>query len=127
MVAPVRQVFAPKIISDVVLWEEDLAYSRDAAGVVLATTVTDIGTPLALDANGKLVPLPADGSLTCLGVSLSVRAATSADTTGGVIYIRRTAILKSGGILWPTGITPTFQTQALTDIEHRGVIVRASV
>lgn len=127
MVAPVRKVTAPKIASDLVMWEEELGYSREAAGTVKATTVTDIGTPLALDVDHKTVPLLADGSLTCIGVAISARAATAADTTGDLVYIRRTAILKDSGIVWPAGISDANKTKALGEIEPRGVITRAAV
>lgn len=127
MVAPVRKVTAPRILSDLVKYEEELAYSREIAGVVKLDTVTDVGTPLALDANSKTVPLPADGSLVCIGVSLSVRAATTADTTGDITYIRRQSILASSGIIWPTGISDANKAKALGEIEIRGVVVRAAV
>ncbi len=127
MVAPVRRVTAPKILSDVVLWEEEVAYSREIAGTVKATTVTDLGTPIALDANGKVVPLPSDGSLVCIGVALTARAATAADTTGDLNYVRRTAILKDSGLVWPTGISDANKTKALGEIEVRGVVVRPAL
>lgn len=126
MVAPVRKITAPKILSDLVLWEEELAYSREASGAVKSTTVTDLGTPLALDADHKVVPLPADGSLVCIGFALTARAATAADTMGGLDYIRRTAILKDFGIVWPAGISADNKAKALAEVEVRGVVVRAS-
>ena len=126
MVAPVRKVTAPRILSDVVLWEEELAYSRESVGTVDSDTVTEIGTPLAKDADGKTVPLPADGSLTCWGVAISPRAATTADTTDDIVAIRRTAMLKDTGILWPAGISAANKAKALGEIETRGVIVRAA-
>lgn len=126
MVAPVRKITAPKILSDLVLWEEELAYSRAASGTVKATTVADIGTPLALDADHKVVPLPTDGSLVCIGFATMARAATTADATGGLDYIRRTAICKDFGIVWPTGISDANKAKALDEVEIRGVVVRAS-
>lgn len=127
MVAPVRVVSAPRILSDLVLFEEELGYSREVAGTVLNTTVTDLGTPLALDANHKLVPWVNDASLPCIGFSLSVRTATAADTTGDVQYIRRTSILKDFAIQWPAGTLAAAKTQALADVEVRGVIVRSAL
>lgn len=127
MVAPVRKITAPKIYSDVVLWEEELAYSREAPGPVKATTVTDIGTPLAEDEDGKIVPLPSDGSLACWGVSLSIRAASAADTSGDLLAIRRTAILKDSGIVWPAGITDAHKAVAVAALDARGIIIRAAI
>lgn len=126
MVAPVRKITAPKILSDLVMWEEELAYSREAAVTVKNTTVTEIGTPLAIDEDDKVVPLPADGSAVCIGFALTARAATAADTSGGLDYIRRTAILKDFGIVWPAGISAANKAKALGEVEVRGVVVRTS-
>lgn len=126
MVAPVRKITAPKILSDLVMWEEELAYSRESAVTVKNTTVTEIGTPLATDEDGKVVPLPADGSAVCIGFALTARAATAADTSGGLDYIRRTAILKDFGIVWPADISAANKAKALGEVDVRGVVVRAS-
>lgn len=45
MVAPVRTVSAPKILSDLVKWEAECGYCRDE-GVILANNPVKIGTPL---------------------------------------------------------------------------------
>lgn len=128
MVAPVRKVTAPKIVSDVVLWEEELAYSRETAAIVHANTAYDLGTPIAVDADGKTVPLPSDGSLVCTGVAISVFAAQVADYVGGLVFIKRTAILKSSGIIWPAGISDANKAKAIGELEApRGVVVRAAV
>lgn len=129
MVAPVRTYIQPKVLSDVVAYEEELAYSREIAGTVKNTTVAELGTPLALDANSKMVALPADGSLACIGVSLSYRDATAADTTGDIQYIARQALLKSGGISWPAGISDTNKTKAITELKALPgpVVVRTSL
>lgn len=129
MVAPVRTYTQPKVVSDVVLYEEELAYSREVAGVVNKTTVTELGTPLALDADHKLVPLPNDGSLACVGVALSTRAATPADTTGDIQYIARQAMLKSTGIAWPTGISTVNIAKAVGELKALPgpIVVRAGV
>lgn len=128
MVAPVRTVSAPKILSDLVMWEEELAYSREIAGTVHKDTVTVLGTPLALDANSKMVPWLADNSLTCIGFAITARpAATAADTTGDIQYIRRTAILKDSGIVWPAGVTAPNKAAALASVEARGVVARAAL
>lgn len=127
MVAPVRKITAPRILSDLVLWEEELAYSRDVPSAVKADTVTDIGTPVAKDEDGAIVPLPADGSLVCWGVAISARAATTADAVGGLTAIRRVAMLKDTGILWPAGISAVNRQKALDELETRGVITRAAL
>lgn len=129
MVAPVRTYTQPKILSDVVAYEEELAYSRDIAGTVKNTTVTELGTPLSLDEDGAMVPLPADGSLACIGVSLSARDATTADTVGDIQYIARQALLKSGGISWPTGISDVNKAKAISELKALPgpVVVRTSL
>lgn len=113
MVAPVMAVQAPKILSDVVKWEEELGYSREVA--TLASGVVALGTPLAKDAEGGIVPLPADGSLGCIGVAVNGRDASTAPA-GGLVYIARAAILADFGIVWPAGVSAANIAKAVAEM-----------
>ncbi|WP_454919223.1 head decoration protein [Xanthobacter sediminis] len=127
MVAPVLKITAPRILSDLVLWEEDLAYSRETSGPVAAATVTEIGTLIAKDEDGKTVPLPNDGSLACWGVAIVARRAATVDTNDDLLCIRRVAILKDTGILWPAGISAANKAKALGELDARGVLARPAL
>ncbi|MCW2276370.1 hypothetical protein GJ654_18760 [Rhodoblastus acidophilus] len=128
MVAPVRTYTQPKILSDLVKYEEEVGYSRDT-GTLKAGETTVIGTPVAHDANGKVVALPNDGSLACIGVSIAERSAGVADVTDGALYIANNALLADSGIVWPSGISGANKTKAVGELRALPgpVKVRAAV
>lgn len=127
MVAPVVKYTEPKRLSDLVLMEEELEYSRGDDGVVLSTTVAEIGTIIALDGDDKLVPLPSDGALVAVAVAIRPRAATAADASGDLLRIERHAILKDSGLAWPVGISGESKAKALGELKALGILVRRAV
>jgi hypothetical protein len=127
MVAPVMKFSEPKRLSDLLVYEAELGYSRDDDGTVKSTTVTEIGTVLARDEDGKIVPLAGDGSLAAVDVALVPRAATATDTTDTLVRIARHAILKDSGLAWPAGISAANKAKAIGDLKSAGILVRRAV
>lgn len=127
MVAPVRKYSQPKILSDVVKYEEEIGYSRDVA-TLAAGAVIALGTLVALD-DGKIVPLADDGSLACVGVSIVAASAAGADAPGAALYIARQAVIADSGIEWPAGISDDNKAKAIAELKALPgpVVVRAAV
>ena len=83
----------------------------------------------AVGANdGKIVkwdPTATDGSQTLWGFAANdVTAADGVDNTGG-LAIRREAILRDGGILWPAGLSAANKAAAMAIADIRGIVIRA--
>jgi hypothetical protein len=97
MVAPVRTLAAPKILSDLVKWEEELAYSRDE-GVLLASNAVVIGTPLGKITLGAVSVAAKTGGNTGNGVfTLDATTPKLAYARAGVYAVRCTAAAANGG------------------------------
>jgi hypothetical protein len=96
MVAPVRTVSAPKLISDLVKWEEELAYSREEAAL-LANNAVIIGTPLGKVSIGAASVAAKTGGNTGNGVfSLDGTTPILASAEVGVYAVRCIAAANSG-------------------------------
>lgn len=128
MVAPVRKFTAPKIISDVVKYEEEIGYSREI-GTLKAGETLALGTLVALDAGGLVVALPDDGSLACKGVALNAVVAGASNVVGGALYIARQAVIADSGVEWPAGISDAHKAKAVSELAALPgpVLVRAAV
>ncbi|WP_051949248.1 head decoration protein [Methylosinus sp. PW1] len=97
MVAPVRTVSAPKLISDLVKWEEELAYSREEAAL-LANNAVIIGTPLGKVSIGAASVAAKTGGNTGNGVfSLDGTTPIIVSAEVGVYAVRCIAAASNSG------------------------------
>lgn len=128
MVAPVRKYTAPKILSDVVKYEEEIGYSRET-GTLKAGETLALGTPISIDAGGLIVALTVDGSLACKGVALNAVAAGESNAVGAALYIARQAVIADSGLEWPAGISAPHKAKAIAELAALPgpVVVRAAV
>lgn len=70
-------------------------------------------------------PTATDGSQTLWGFAANdVTAADAVDNTGG-LAIRREAILRDGGIIWPAGLSAANKAAAIAAADARGIVIRA--
>lgn len=116
----------PAQLSDVLLFEEDREYSRSVEILLDGSDVT-YGTVLgAVTASGKYTNLDdtaSDGSEDAAGVAASVAAPSGAD--GKVVVVKRHAVVKKSGLLWPSTADATEQAAAIVQLEALGIMVRA--
>ncbi|EMG36608.1 Bacteriophage lambda head decoration protein D [Desulfocurvibacter africanus PCS] len=114
-------------LSDLLKWEEDSRYSRDAVIIASGNTVA-LGQVLGkIAATGKFVPLnpgadPADGSEKAFGIAIDAYDASAADVEG--VAIKRDAIVAPSALIWPDGITVGQKAAALAELEALGIITR---
>lgn len=77
--------------------------------------------------DGKIVawdPDAADGSEKLWGFAWNdVTAADGVDNPGG-LAVRREAVLRDGGILWPAGLSDADHTAAIEAADLRGIVIR---
>lgn len=128
MVAAVRKFTAPKILSDVVKYEEEAGYSRET-GTLKAGETLALGTLISVDDGGLIVALPDDGSLPCKGVALNAVVAGPANAVGAALYIARQALIADSGLEWPAGISDAHKAKAVSELAALPgpVVVRAAV
>lgn len=70
-------------------------------------------------------PTATDGSQVLWGFAANdVTAADGIDNTGG-FAIRREAILRDGGIIWPAGLSAANKAAAVAAADLRGIVIRA--
>jgi hypothetical protein len=117
-----------KLLSDVVLFENATAkYSRNNETLITGQNLT-MGTVVGkITASGKitiLAPAAVDGSQTAFGVLLADVNATAADQLCPVL--RREAIVKDAGLVWPGGITNPQKATATAQLELVGIVIRAA-
>lgn len=117
-----------KYVSDVVKYEEDrLEYSRNLETVAAGQNL-GLGTVVGRKtSDGKLYalnPAATDGTQNAVGVLIEPVDATLAEKTG--VIIARHAIVASGAVIWPAGITAAQKTAAIQQLESRGILLRAS-
>lgn len=69
-------------------------------------------------------PAATDGSQVLWGFAANdVTAADGVDNTGG-LAIRREAILRDGGIIWPSGLSAANKAAAIAAADARGIVIR---
>lgn len=115
-------------IADLVKYEEDcLEYSRNKETVAAGQNL-GLGTVVGRKtSDGKLHalnPAATDGTEAAAGILLEPVDATLADKT--CIIVARHAIVASGAVIWPAGITAAQKATAVAQLESRGILVRAS-
>jgi hypothetical protein len=108
MVAPVRQVFGPKIQSDLLKWEVDRLFTRDS-GVLKASNIVDVGSPLGAIVSATVASAAKAGGNTGTG-TLVVDATTPAlsRAEAGVYTVRCVTAIASGGefeVVDPIGVS----------------------
>lgn len=113
---------------DVLKWEGDVLYSRDAITVASGQHLT-CGTVLGIQTvNGKayaLAPAAIDGTEIAVGFLIDDVDATSNDTKSAMIA--RLAIASDKGLGWPVGITAPQQKIATAQLKAIGIIIRQGV
>lgn len=113
---------APKFLSDVLIYEVNKVYSRDAAIVAPHDDDYPLGTVMALD-NGKYKALaPGMTDVAKIAVLLSAQPASTADVECGLLV--RAAVVAASGIAWDSGLVANDKTTALALLEAKGVVVR---
>lgn len=116
----------PKTLGDLLLVEVAPGWTKET-GTLLASTVYELGQVLAR-VDGKylvLAPLAADGSEIAVAVLGEAVDAGAADAPG--LLIARGAVLESGALVWPAGITEPQKASALAQLEARGIVARAAL
>lgn len=117
-----------KNLGDLLKYEAPNLYSRDAA-VLAAGQNLQLGSVLGKKtADGKfyaLAPAAADGSETAVAVLANDVDATLIDRVDAIL-IARHAIVASGALIWPAGITSLQKTTAIDQLKALGVLVRES-
>lgn len=97
MVAPVRKVSAPKIVSDLIKWEAEPGYCRDS-DVLAANQALIIGTPLGKIALGAVSVAAKAGGNTGNGVfTLDANTPKLAGAKPGVYAVRCIEAAANGG------------------------------
>ncbi len=114
------------LVSDVVKWEVDPAFSRDEGILASGSGVVQLGTVLGkVAATGKYKPLKvdaADGTQNAAAVILQRSDATTADQK--VVNLRRQALVVIQNLRWPAGISDAQRSAAIDQLEARGVVAR---
>lgn len=72
-----------------------------------------------------LAPAAVDGSQNAVGILLLDTDATSADKLG--VAVVRKAIVKSGGLTWPGGITTPQKATATAQLKAAGILIRTDI
>ncbi len=117
---------APKTLSDLLLIEVKPGWSKDAA-LFAAGAIYPQGTVLAL-VSGKYQALDPSGT-GAAKVAKAVAAETvdaSAGDRKGVV-IARGAALESTALIWPASASDAQKATAITELDARGIVVRASL
>lgn len=117
-----------KNLGDLLKFEAPNLYSRDVV-VLAAGQNLQLGTVLARKtADGKLyalVPAGADGTEIAVGVLANDVDATLIDRSDAIL-IARHAIVATGALIWPAGITDPQKSTALDQLKALGVLARQS-
>lgn len=118
----------PAQLSDVLLWEEDREFAREVVTLLDGSDV-DIGTVLGIvTASGKYTNLDQDadtGEEVAAGIALAKAAPSGADAE--LVILRRDAVVKSGGLKWPSDIEAGEIATAVGELKTLGILVRESV
>ena len=119
-------------ITDVLMFEagEEVNYVESAVTLASGTVASAVGTVLGqVTASGKYVvfaPAASDGSQNAAAVLITpVIATLTADTTAAVVN-SGPAVLKTSGLIWPSGITGPQTTAALAQLTALGMTSRAA-
>jgi hypothetical protein len=114
-----------KYIGDVLHWEEEQRYSRE---IVLVATKQhiEIGTVLAKHSQtGKYHAFDPEGKDGLeIPVAISITFATTQQFDAEILAIKREAVLKTSGIVWPEKITDKQQQSAVDHLQSLGLLVR---
>jgi hypothetical protein len=118
----------PKNLGDLLKYEAPSLYSREAVTLAAGENLS-LGTVLGrAEADGKyhaLDPDAHDGTEIAAGV-----LALDVDATGGdrsdALLIARHAIVAREALVWPAGISPAEQLEAVAQLAALGILVRDS-
>lgn len=98
-----------------------VAGDRFEISVTRTSAATNAGRVVAWD------PEATDGSQVIWGIALNEAVAPDGqDLVGGLVGLRRQALVKERGIAWPAGVTDRQKALAIEDLEALGVVVRTS-
>jgi hypothetical protein len=114
-----------KYISDVLHWEEEQRYSREV--VVLATKQhIEIGSVLAKHGQtGKYHAFNPEGKDGLeVPIAISITFATTQQFDAEILVIKREAVLKKSGVVWPEKITEKQQQSAVDHLDGLGLLIR---
>lgn len=115
-------------LGDVLKYEAPNLYSRDRVTVTSGQTLA-LGSVVGIvTATGKvkaLDPAATDGTEVPFGVIANEVDAALADREDGIL-IARHAVVGSGALVWPDGITPTQKSDAIATLRSLGILVRTS-
>jgi len=115
-------------IGDVVLFEEDKFYSRDAVIVAAGADLT-VGAVLGkVTATGKYIlsaPAAVDGSETPIAVLITDAAAATADVTGAIALTRHSTVMRSGLNFHGTITTKAQRDTAVAALKAVGILTDA--
>ncbi|MDR2092282.1 MAG: head decoration protein [Azoarcus sp.] len=114
------------VLSDLLKWEVDRNWSRDAVTLTAAAPATwPMGTVLAQAANGKYSPVNPSGSgaaAASVAVLLETVIVPAGDTAS--VALRRGAIVDPALLVWPATTTETQIATGLAGLESRGIVAR---
>lgn len=117
-------------VGDVVAFEEDDHYSREAVTILSGEGVLAMGTVLAkVTASGKYVVSTddaSDGSQTSIAVLIQPVDATSADVVATAI-VRHAAVKRAGLVFGPDIDDATKLAAAEAELKAVGILIRESV
>lgn len=119
----------PTVVSDIVAWEEDGAYSRDVVTVAAGQSLA-LGTVCGVvTASGQVAPYDPtklDGTETATLILLE-----AVDTTAGAkkaVALARHAAIVPSRLVWGSGVTTTqHKTDAFASLRALGIIVREEI
>lgn len=98
-----------------------VAGDRFEISVARASAASNAGKVVAWD------PEASDGSQVIWGIALNEAVApVGEDLVGGLVGLRRLALVKERGIAWPDGVSDRQKALAIEDLEALGVVVRTS-
>lgn len=127
----VTSFIEPKNLSDLVKYEDNESYTRDAGTIVSGAGIVPFARVLGkITASGKwtsYTPGAADGSQIASGILLtSSLDATAADAVGAVILVRGPSIVALQELTWGAAVTTQgHKDTGVAALQTAGIVSRA--
>ncbi|MFT4314702.1 MAG: head decoration protein [Wolbachia pipientis] len=115
-------------LGDLLKYEASSLYSRDQITVAKGQNLK-LGTVVAKKTDDGFIrvlnPTGTDGTQTAVGVITTDIHSKDYDMKG--VIITRSAMLADHAVVWPANITEEQKTEAIKQLETRGIIIRKTV
>lgn len=115
----------PNNLGDLLKYEAPNLYSRETATLSAGHSLT-LGTVVAFDASGYLVPLDpiANDSAAVASGILAADCDALLMARDDALVIVRHAVVSPVALIWPDGITDAQKTLATRQLAERGIVLR---